>query len=65
MSYEVIQVAAPGKYLDGRERSMGTWAEGSRGLPPDRAACLVEATTNYAHHKKGDKWVEYLETQSL
>ena len=56
MSYKIMQVASPGKHLDGRDVRPGT----RRGMPDDHTPCLVMAESNFAHHKKGDQWVEWL-----
>lgn len=56
MSFTIMQVASPGKPLDGRDIQPNTRLN----LYVGQSVCLVKATDNYAHHKKGDQWVEYL-----
>lgn len=62
MSYVIIENAMRGKYLDGRDRPTHN-ALGEPSLPPNTTVCLVKATENFKHHRKGDVWVEYMDTK--
>lgn len=62
MSYKTIDIALPGKYLDGRDRPSFR-LDGKPSLPPNTEVRLLEAVGNEGYHRDGDRWVEYFDTR--
>jgi len=51
MSYTIVQVATPGRHLDGRERS--------KPLPPGVTCKLLKQVGPNGHRKNGDCFIEF------